>query len=267
MARFLFTALNPPRGDVAFGGVASWILTVKNHLELLGHDCDVWGPGQPIPKRQYDFGIFANVEKTGFLNKLCQKLVSVCHGIVDEEKPSHNFTTVYTSEEVCTFWGGERRLLPQPINIAYWVPAPNKERRTLLFYSYRASSNLGLNELASDLNLDFVWLKQCLAAQAKEQMQRARLVCASGRAALEAMSCGAPTFIIDDRPYNNGPLVCADLKKAKEHNYSGRGGVNPTFVDLHALAKAAMSEQRPRAYVAQHHAHDAIVQRLLEYLC
>jgi hypothetical protein len=264
--RFLFAAKHPPRGGAAFGGVASWILTMQRQLELRGHYVEIWGSGQKLPTGQFDVGVFANINCTFHAVKFCRKRIFVTHGVVEDEAPrtTHN-DTFYTSEEVCAFWKGEPRIFRQPIDLDFWKPDKN-ERDGLVFYSYRAPSEFALPALAEKLGLKFTWLKDVSQEVARKHLQRATLVCASGRAALEAMACGAPTMICDYRPYNNQPLVCADLDKARRYNYSGRGGAAVQGFDLHHLAMVTLQSQMPRMYVSAHHDASAITDWFLGYL-
>ena len=119
--------------------------------------------------------------------------------------------------------------------------------------------------LEERLGLEFGWLKNCSADRARSEMQRAALVCASGRAALEAMACGAATMICDWRGYQR-PLYVSSYKDAMTHNYSGRGGVDPAHCDLSADAKARMKYGSRRAWVEKYHDAEKITDQLLECL-
>lgn len=261
--RILFAAKHPPIGGTAFGGVASWILTLSNELRARGHECVWWGYKSPDPEGRFDVGVFSNVKKTAKAMQWCERNLVVSHGIIPDEKPERGQRILFTSEEVRAHWGGDGPILRQPIDLEFWRDA-GKRRSDFVFYSYRAKSTFGLDALARRLGLNFVRLKDVSAEVARNHLQSAALVAASGRAALEAMACGAPTIICDHRPYNDGPLVCMDMNKAKRFNYSGRGGVAPDKLDR--FARETMAFQSPRAYVAEHHDVARIADELLE-LC
>lgn len=260
--RFLFAAKHPPAGGVAFGGVASWIVTIQKQLELRGHDCAAWGPSDAEPWDDFDIGVIANYRAVSKAEKWCERVVNVSHGVVIDESPGGSANVVCTSEEVRDFWRCNGPILRQPIDLDFWRDE-FADRFDLVFYSYRAKSALGFDHLAQRLGLNFVWLKDVDALAARDRLQKAKLVFASGRAALEALACGAPTIIADERDYNGGPLLCFDLEKAMARNYSGRGGTDPRDVDLDALAVQTMAFQKPRAYVEARHDARVIADELL----
>lgn len=260
--RFLFTAKHPPAGDVAFGGVASWILTLKAQLEKRGHECVVWGPKLPEPWGRFDVGVLSNYKATKSARHWCDRVINVSHGIVDEERPAQHFSLVSTSEEVRDKWACGGGLLRQPIDLQFWRGG-GKRRDCLVLYSYRARGCFGVDRLADRLRLAFVHLRNVPAKEAREALQCAALVCASGRAALEAMACEAPTLICDDRDYNGGPLLSFSIDQARRTNYSGRGGVDPRSIDLEVLAREAMTFSNSRAYVKRWHDAERIADELL----
>ena len=263
--RILFAAGHPPAGDVAFGGVASWVLTISKELSSRGHECVAWGPGKVRPDRRFDVGVIANATMTDRAADWCDRVVVVSHGVIPDENPASDCLTVFTSEEVRDHWGGDGDLIRQPIDLSFWKPKDQKKSK-FVFYSYRAQSAFGLDDLARSLGLEFLWLKGVDAHKARKELQGAALVAASGRSALEAMACEAPTMICDWRPYNGSALVCMGLDSARHFNYSGRGGVSPREIDLETFARETMAFQRPRDYVSEHHHSSKISSELMEIL-
>lgn len=232
-----------------------------SQLTERGHQCSIWGPEFSAISGRYDLAIIANANFTDYAAGAWNSAINICHGIVSDERPSDQFKTFYTSEEVRAHWGGKGSILRQPIDLQFWNPA-TEARRRFVFYSYRAENVFGLDALAKELGLDFVWLKNVEAKEARACLQGAALACASGRAALEAMACGAPTMICDWRGYNGRPLVCPNMDKARAYNYSGRGGVSPSDIDMGKLARETMTFQRPREYVECWHDADKVVDQL-----
>lgn len=259
----LLAAKNPPVGGSAFGGVASWMVTLKKAFEARGHHCALSGPGLKGLK-YFDVGLLSNIRATSAAARWCDRPVVVSHGVIPEEKPNWRFVTACTSEEVRTHWNVRGPVIRQPIDLAFWRDGDGS-RRNLVFYSYRAPSVFGLDDLARRLRLDFVWLKDVDFDGARTALQGAALVAASGRAALEAMACGAPTMICDHRPYNGGPLVDMDMMRAMRANYSGRGGVSPDSIDLYQFARETMALQAPRAHVEAHHDSGVIAEEFLGF--
>ena len=263
--RILFAASHPPVGGVAFGGVASWAFTLSKELSLRGHECVLWGPSQRKPEKRFDVGVISNVQKTSRALDWCEWAVTVSHGIVDEEKPDSNYMALSTSDEVRERWKIRGPVLAQPIDLRFWRPKEGKKRK-LVFYSYRAQGVFDLDKVAGALGLEFLWLKNVDAKAARFHLQNAALVAASGRAALEAMACDAPTMICDWRPYNGAPLICQNLDIARRHNYSGRGGVDPAKIDIAQFGRETMAFQQPRKYIETHHDSVNIATDLMEVL-
>lgn len=263
--RVLFAAKHPPAGDVAFGGVASWISTLVKQFEIRGHECVVWGPGLPEPAGRFDVGVLSNIGATARAAAWCDRFVCVSHGVVSDEKPDSWRSIIYTSEEVAGHWALPGTVLRQPIDLEYWRD-DGLTRSGFVFYSYRAPDVFGLDHLARRLGLRFSWIKSVETETAREALRSAALVAASGRAALEAMATGAPTIICDHRPYNNGPLIEVSAEKAMRFNYSGRSGVHPDSFDLYSYCRQVMAFQEPRKHVERHHDARIIANELLD-LC
>lgn len=263
--RLLFSAKHPPTGGVAFGGVASWISTLVKQLETRGHECAVWGPSLPEPKGRFDVGVLSNINATGRAAAWCDKFLCVSHGVVADEKPDSWRSVIYTSEEVAEHWTLPGVVLRQPIDLDYWRD-DGRERQGFVFYSYRAPDVFGLDHLARRLGMRFSWVKGVETSDAREILQSAALVAASGRAALEAMAAGAPTLICDHRPYNGGPLIEVSTEKAMRFNYSGRTGVHPDAINMESIARQTMAFQKPREHVVAHHNAAMIAAELLK-LC
>lgn len=249
-------------GQHFIGGVQSWIITVARRLSILGHEPVVWHPGSTDSVRaKCDLGFISHAKKTASASALCRRSWWVSHGIIPDERPP-NSRVIFTSEDVRSYWNGEGPIVRQPIDLDFWRPGDGK-RTLFLFYSYRAPDAFCLPDVAARLGLEFRRLSDATPEEARAYMRDAALVCASGRAALEAMACGAPTLICDNRPYNGGPLFDGDIMHACRANYSGRGGIAPTTDEIERAAASAMATQRPREFVAEHHDAARIVDRLL----
>lgn len=261
--KVLLAALNPPRAQKMMGGVASWISTVSPRLSKLGCPVSVWGPGDRLHKGvKFDLGIIANSRRTSIAAGFCDHVINVTHGIVPDEKPEKIFRLAATSEEVRDFWNVDATVIRQPIDLDFWRPVTLR-KKVLTFYSYRAPEDFGLEIAAEIIGLEFRWVKNVDQFDARSALQESAVVCASGRAALEAMACGAPTLICDWRDYNGSPLLCYDLHHAMTRNYSGRGGAKPDASDIAYGALLAMEMQNPRAHVERHHDADAITKEIL----
>lgn len=276
--RILLAAKHPPGGRLKFGGVQSWISTVARRLTHAMHDVTIWGPEFPLPREPFHLGVFANRAWTKRAIPLCKNRLIVSHGIIQDENPGRlnswptffgqkgpemALKVAYTSEEVKDVWGAPGQIIRQPIDLSVWRPGNGRDR-TLVFYSYRARSSFGLDTLAEELGLNFIWLSNVDEQTARDHLQRAALACASGRAALEAMACDTPTIIADWRDYHETPLVSLNLDQARFCNYSGRDGVTPNLLNMSEVAIETLATQRPREYVEKWHCHEKVTTELFD---
>jgi hypothetical protein len=244
------------------GGVQTWTTTVAQELVRIGHSVDVLDPPNSAG---YDLGLFANPSHTGPLRALCATSLLVCHGIVPDESPADGFDTVaFTSEEVRDHWRGDGPIIRQPVDLDFWSPAPGP-KRSLVRYANRGGLDW-LPARARDAGLQFVHLRNATPVQARDMLRGAACVLASGRAAVEAMACGAPVVICDERPYQ-GPLLDEDAIGAMRRNYSGRGGQFPGIWSLADVVNEAKRRGSMRAHAEQHHDVRKIVPHLLEAAC
>lgn len=257
--RVLIAAKHPPGGALKFGGVQSWAETIASELRRRGNEVVFWGPEWDLPTgRVFDLGLFAHVKHTAPAMGFCAEVLTVAHGIVPDERPARGLIA-YTSEEVRNHWRGTGPVVRQPIDLSFWCPGQH-ESDEVVFYSYRAPAFASAATAARRLGLRYRHLRDVDAAQARHALQGAAVVLASGRAALEAMACGAPTVIADHRAPYQGALMDTDIGRQMAHNYSGRGGREPTVDTLVSAIETAANQ---RAHVEAYHDARRIVQELL----
>jgi hypothetical protein len=245
------------------GGVQSWCRTVAGELEKRGHDVVTWGRRDPIPLGGFDFGIISNKEDTARSFAWCKKTVNVCHGIIPAEKPCTKCPTVFTSEEVRDFWKGDAEIVRQPIDTDFWSPS-DYPKTQLTRCSYRSGLRF-VPVIAGSMKLKYKHVRSLPEAGVRENLRRSVCVLATGRAALEAMSCGVPVVLVDHRRSYQGPLMDLDINGAMTRNYSGRGGITPTVVNVTDAIVAAIKAGSLRDHVLQHHDVMKITDQLLEY--
>jgi hypothetical protein len=255
--RVLLAAKHPHGSSLAVGGVQSWTLTVAQELRRLGHEAFFWGPEWPLPQAEFDLGVFANLPHTWLAEKLCGRVVKVSHGIVPDEKGDPGYLA--TSEEVQAKWGCAG-VIRQPLDLDFW--SPGSAPRTLLTrHSYRQGLTF-LPGLAGPLGLGFAHLRQASPEVVRDTLRRSVVVVATGRAAVEAMACGAAVVIADDRKYQ-GALFDPDPVGAMTRNYSGRGGRPATRSELQLGICRAIQRGSLRAHAERHHDVRDIVRELL----
>jgi hypothetical protein len=212
------------------------------------------------PSEAFDVGIFANAAYTGHLKGLCGRTVLVTHGIVPDEAPAEGFDrVVFTSEEVRDHWGGGE-VIRQPLDIGFWRPDPMRGH-----FLTRFANRSGLDmapEVAERLGMKFQHARHLKPPAARQAIWQSACVLASGRCAVEAMACGVPLVVADERHYQ-GPLLDPDAVGSMLRNYSGRGGVVPTTENLAAAVQAAIERGSLRAHVEKHHGAAQVVDQLL----
>ena len=257
--RIVLAALHPPGSRKPIGGVQSWCATVGDELRQRGHEVSFWGPGTALTGI-YDLGIFANVADTRPAMIMCKKNITVSHGIIAAEKPTIR-DAFFTSEEVRDHWHGTGPIVRQPVNLDFWHPKYG-EKRLLVRFSYRVGLDF-VPGIAKSMGLEYVHVRNSKPIQAQEVLSQAACVLASGRGAVEAMACGVPVVICDDRTYQ-AALLDPDTLGSMCRNYSGRGGISPTVENVTQAIEEAIANGSLRDHVVQHHDVFNIVDQLLE---
>lgn len=260
--RVLIAAKYMPTGPNPIGGVQSWVQTVADELRRVGHDVVLWQPGFPPVSGRFALGILANWSHTAALADACDRLLVMSHGIITEERPPAGVSLAFTSEGVRDHWGLGGPIIRQPIDLDFWAPK-GKHGNTLVRYSYRTGLEW-LPNVAADLGMPFRHLIGVTHEQARDVLSFAGCVLATGRAALEAMACGAPVVICDHRSAYQGPLLDTDTVGAMTRNYSGRGGIAPTPDTVRAAIGSALLYGSDIDHVRRHHDVRRIVGRLLK---
>ena len=255
--KILLAAKHPPGGRLAIGGVQTWIATVAHELRRKGHEAITWGPEWPLPAGRFDLGILANLKHTAAAQEVCGRVVRVAHGIIPDEAGGDGW--VFTSEEVRDRWGAGP-VIRQPVDLDFWRPA-HCRRPFLTRHSYRGGLDY-LEGFADAMGLEFRHLRKDRPEGVRDTLQHSAIVIATGRAAVEAMACGVPVVIADDREYQ-GPLLDPDPVGAMARNYSGRGGLVPTQRDMKAALGAALDRGSLRAHAERHHDVRNIAEELL----
>lgn len=243
-------------GKTQIGGVQSWCKTVGVELTRMGHETTYWGSCEQKPSGKFDAGIFANIAYTKSLLKACSRKLIIGHGIITDESGGEAFT----SEEVRDHWKSQGFIIRQPIDLDFWSPLPAAPIY-LTRFSYRGGLP-SLGALAKRLNLEFRHINNSTHEESREVIRQSAIVVATGRAACEAMACGVPVLIADDRVYQ-GALMDEDTAGSMLRNYSGRGGVVPTAESMELAIRRKLTQPTMRHHVQEHHNATTITNQLL----
>lgn len=241
------------------GGVQTWVSTMRDAFVQMGHSVMV-ADSQFETIDRAELGVFANWRHVERFADRCDRVIPICHGIVDDETPAPG--SWFTSEEVRDHWRGSGPIIRQPIDLSWWAPGGHPER---MIVRYAARGGLEwLPDLADLMGYEFTHASGMSHWNARQLLWRADCVIASGRCAVEAMACGAPVVVCDERHYQ-GPLMDADPFGAMHRNYSGRGGVAPDEESLRAAILRAMDRRHLfRAHAELHHDASAVARQILE---
>ena len=258
--RILLAARHSPIGQKHIGGVQSWSRAVGSELLERGHEVTYWEPGLTL-SGIFDIGLIANVCDAGPVVKFCKRHLTVSHGIIEPERPSAKHVA-FTSEEVRKHWNVEGPVIRQPIDLSFWTPG-TEDKKFLTRFSYRHGL-LFVPHVAKKLRLQYTHIGTSRHDVVRNLLRQSACVLATGRAALEAMACGVPVVLCDDRSSYQAALMDLSLEHAMHHNYSGRGGIAPTEANVLEAVQQAMEKGGNREHVERWHDSRVIVDELLE---
>lgn len=259
----LMAGLFTPTGRQPIGGTQTWMKTIADHLP--GHEVHYWEPGQQL-NGQYDLGIISQVSRTKKAIDHCRNTILVSHGVVKEEKPEPLCdVTLAVSEEVRDHWQLNCDIIRQPIDTTFWSPSPKVNRTLLARFAYRVGETKS-KDVAKMCGLTYTQIKGMTQHEARKIIRTSAVVHASGRAALEAMSCGIPTVIYDHRKQYQGEYLEENFLSSMKTNYSGRGGVeNPTLQQVTNTTQTALVCEGYREHIEKYHDAKHIAEKLLCY--
>lgn len=259
--RILIASKHTHNSRLSIGGVQTWNKTIGDKLIEFGHEVDYWCPEFGLYSKNYDAGIFANLNYTKKMIKFCKNYISISHGIIPDEDKGQYFT----SEGGRDYWKRPGEIIRQPIDLNFWKPENNTEEY-LTRFSYRNGLEF-LPDIAKECRLKFIHVKNQTPIEVRSILRRSKFVIATGRAAIEAMACGCKVIIADDREYQ-GPLLDFDTFGSMTNNYSGRNGVIANKNNINnAIRDTICYDFDYLNHVKKYHNSNDIAKRILCLLC
>jgi len=235
-----------------YGGSETFTYTFIEELVKLGHNVEYFTFNKGLTsekiennlkvvflsKRKYDV-VFANhnscvkfIRRTLHYSNI---IIQTCHGIYPElEQPSlYANYHISISEEVKEHLKNKNilsTLILNGINVSRFSSQTNINQKltNLLSLCQSEEANSQLKEACVALNLNFKKLNKFEAPiwDVEEVINQNDLVVGLGRSAFEAMSCGRPVLIFDNRPYatsySDGYLNSEIMESSILYNCSGR---------------------------------------------
>lgn len=189
---------------------------------------------QFMSKKRYDLILANHYTCIRFLSRK-GPIIQTCHGIFPKlEKPSpyaDGFVSI--SEEVKTHIlkkGYTSKLVLNGINCdRYTSKTPiNKELENVLSLSQSKIANAKIESVCKEIGVNFKKLNKHVNPiwNVEDLINEADLVVGLGRSAYEAMACGRPVVIYDERDYNSskadGYMTTDLISKCVKNNCSGR---------------------------------------------
>lgn len=231
----------------SLGGSETYTYTIIEELKRLNHDVEYFTFKKGIVSQKieqvlgvsfmssdkYDI-IFANHITT--VNELHKKgfIIQTCHGIFPKlEQPNKKADAfVSISQEVqdhLAKLGFASILIHNSINIKRFKPENkiNKNIKSILSLCQSNGANTFLRKICKSRNIKFLEVNKFKKQfwEIEKKINEVDLVVGLGRSAYEAMACGRPVIIYDNRPYFES---CGDgyakeiLGLSLKNNCSGR---------------------------------------------
>lgn len=262
----------------SIGGTQSWVATVGAEMSRRGYlvtTLDSTGQrGRSLSVEhtdRYDLAIVSQNSTFKAARAVSDRVIFVSHGPGELEVPPYGSANrpdlcpnaeCFVSEELGA------PVIRQPIDTDFWRPyAPTGPPVDVLRVSYYGGMEWLSPLCMQDMGLTFVHISDMSdPKELRGWYNRASVVIASGRSALEAMSCDVPVILADHRPYNGKePLASSCIPLAMVTNYSCRDGlpITPEGMRTGLSWHLKGGTVGRRDHVMVHHRVEDIVDQLL----
>ena len=259
---------------VRMGGTETWVLTMVQELAR-DHEVFVFAHHKGavsdlIGRHVTDNPPFCDLALVNHRNCMhvdAQVKVFTSHGAFHElEQPVEGADFyVAVSEEIASKYG-IRRIIRNPIDTDALVPlTPVSEQPKRALAIVSPSALRVVREACSSLGIE-VLVPNRDSFSIPELANQVDLVFSLGRGALEAMSCGRPVIIYDERDYTRGSDGYFNDARVRECNYSGRYFNRQVGAEelIHEIRKYRREDGHAnREYVLEHHSVSTIARSYL----
>lgn len=234
-----------------WGGSETFTYTLIGEAIRQGHSVDVFThqPGIVSDKIKQDFGVQLKVESNYDLilanhhttvswlknNGIQGKIIQTCHGVIPKLEQPNPLADAYVSisEEVkrhLSNAGFKSLLIYNGIDCNRFKPTRdlNPTPKRILSMVFSEAANNEIQKACKALNIEFISFNKHKnpVFNVEKEINNSDLVIGLGRCVYEAMSCGRPVIVYDNRPYMpsyaDGYLDEETLKESVKNNCSGR---------------------------------------------
>lgn len=227
-----------------WGGSETFTYTLIGELVRRGHEVDLFThvPGLVSDRIKNDFGvvtkikgeydlILANHNTTVECVYYLGKTVQTCHGVIPKlERPSGFADTLVAVSEEVQEATGAKHLIRNGIDCERFSMKRrvNTHLKKVLSMVFSDQANAVIKEACDMMGVEMIAFNKHKnpVFHIEKEMNKVDMVIGLGRCAFEAMSCGRPVVVYDNRPYMesyaDGYLDMATLGESIKHNCSGR---------------------------------------------
>ncbi|SKB95947.1 Glycosyltransferase involved in cell wall bisynthesis [Soonwooa buanensis] len=230
------------------GGTESWCYTIAKELKIRGYDVEYFTISRGITskkleeiginfmsKKKYDL-ILAN--HTNVIDRLLNKgvIIQTMHGIFSSLEFPNKYADLFVSisREIQDFnktKGRDSVFIPNGIDLQrFHNNRPLNEKLTrILSLSHSERANEKLKTACDMLNIELLTINKFKTPiwDIENYINKVDLVIGLGRSAYDAMACGRPIIVYDERDYMNsnadGYINFENIDLSFRFNCSGRG--------------------------------------------
>lgn len=194
-------------------GSESWNYAIGTELVRRGHDVCIYSPmpREGIPYfaqagikyvTSGEFDLVIENHRVITRNFRFRKLVHICHGVIQEERPMLGYMNIAVNERVRHHWN-LTNVINQGIDTERFKATRNvsNEIRNVLSLCSSKEADKVLKQICAERHYSFWPTTGQEHPEVEKLINWADIVFGVGRSCLDAMSCGRPVISFDSRPY------------------------------------------------------------------